>query len=56
MGEKKALESRRKFLAVTGLAALSAKLRSQPADEPQIAADRIDCQSHIYPPEMLALL
>src|SRR5215475_6477912 len=56
MGEKMARYSRRKFLAATSLATLSAKIPSQPADEPQIAADRIDCQSHIYPPEMLALL
>jgi predicted TIM-barrel fold metal-dependent hydrolase len=56
MGEKKARDSRRKFLAATGLAALSAKLPSRPADEPEIGAARIDCQSHLYPPEMLALL
>ena len=69
---KNSFYSRRKFLAATGLAASGASLSSESAGSvqapgsPEPPADtsthqsrstiRIDCQSHIYPPELIAFL
>lgn len=69
---KKSSYSRRKFLAATGLAVSGARMTSEPVDRapsyvsPELPANtlthqsksaiRIDCQSHIYPPEMIAFL
>jgi predicted TIM-barrel fold metal-dependent hydrolase len=49
---KKTRSSRRDFLASAGIGALTAQSAIR---DPQPAI-RIDCQSHLYPPEMLAYL
>jgi predicted TIM-barrel fold metal-dependent hydrolase len=50
---KKTRNGRREFLASAGAAALAAPIVKR---QPESAAIRIDCQSHLYPPEMLAYL
>ena len=52
---KKIRNSRREFLASAGAATLAAQ-SAIINPRPELAAMRIDCQSHLYPPEMLAYL
>ncbi len=55
-GHSRLATSRRGFIASLGGAVILPTVVRSFADEPRSANFRIDCQSHLYPPELLALM